>query len=104
MGSLGYEAFRFEPGGENIFSKRDDDKHNDTRQMLMPGVGSTTLQTCPDLTHLVEQYSGRDFPGMEDSVDTEVLNLIKLLECKYISTSNDFRPVDMSHKFRLFTL
>ena len=41
---------------------------------------------------------------MEGTVDTQVANLVSLIETKYLSTSQDYRPVDFAEKASFFTL
>jgi hypothetical protein len=41
---------------------------------------------------------------MEGSVDMEVAKLVHLLETKYISTPQEYRPVDFGEKASFFTL
>jgi len=41
---------------------------------------------------------------MEGTIDMEIAKLIHLLETKYISTSQDYRPVDFAEKASFFTL
>jgi len=41
---------------------------------------------------------------MEHTIETQVANLLKLIESKYISTNTDYRPVDLAQKLQYFTL
>lgn len=41
---------------------------------------------------------------MEGTIDTQVANLIQLIESKYISTSQDHVPLDFGEKSSFFTL
>ena len=50
------------------------------------------------------KYSGKDSKYLEKSVDDNILNLVRLLDSKYVSTATKFSPVDMAVKFQLLTL
>jgi hypothetical protein len=41
---------------------------------------------------------------MEGSIDAQISNLIHLIETKYISTSDNYRPMDFGEKASFFTL
>lgn len=41
---------------------------------------------------------------MEGTVDVQVANLISLIETKYLSTNEDYRPMEFSEKSSFFTL
>lgn len=50
------------------------------------------------------QYSGKENPTMETTIDSQIGNLVKLIEKKYISTSSEYRPLDFGEKGQFFTL
>lgn len=50
------------------------------------------------------KYSGKENEGLEQSIDRNVANLVRLLESKYLSTRTDYRPVDFALKSQFFTL
>jgi cytochrome P450 len=79
--ATGYMAFRFAPGtaGDSILSMRDDKAHARMRAKLMPG------------------YAGKTVEGVEKMVDEHVLQLVHVIETKYITLPGiDYRPVDFS--------
>lgn len=41
---------------------------------------------------------------MEGTVDVQVANFVNLIETKYVSTSEDYRPMDLGEKVSFFTL
>ncbi len=41
---------------------------------------------------------------METTIDTEISNLVKLIEDKYLSSPDSYRPVDLAQKTQYFTL
>ena len=41
---------------------------------------------------------------MEGSVDTQVMTFVNLIEMKYLSTSQDYRPMDFSEKTSFLTI
>jgi cytochrome P450 len=49
-------------------------------------------------------YSGKENLHMEDDVDYRLLQLFDLMESKYVSSENDYRPVDISRLYSYFTL
>ncbi|KAM0344986.1 hypothetical protein ACHAPU_006867 [Fusarium lateritium] len=81
-----YNALRFEPGKDNLFSTRDEDAHKKLRNKM------------------AVRYSGKENPSLEWSVDAQIANLIKLLETKYQSTEQEYDPVDFAEKAQFFTL
>ncbi|KAK2473230.1 hypothetical protein H9L39_15405 [Fusarium oxysporum f. sp. albedinis] len=81
-----YNALRFEPGKDNLFSMRDDDAHAKLRNKMAAG------------------YSGKENESLERTIDEHIAKLINLLETKYLSTDKDYRPVDFAQKIQFFTL
>ncbi|GKU10840.1 unnamed protein product, partial [Fusarium langsethiae] len=81
-----FESMRFEPGKDNLFSMRDEQGHKKLRNKMTAG------------------YSGKENPSLEGSVDSIIASFIALLETKYLSTENVYRPVDFSEKSQFFTL
>ena len=41
---------------------------------------------------------------MENTVDEHISRLVRLIETKYTSTTQDYRPVDFARKIQYFTL
>lgn len=41
---------------------------------------------------------------MEGSIDMQIAKLVHLIDTKYISTSDDYRPIDFGEKASFFTL
>lgn len=102
-------AARFREGEDSVLSMRDEKAHTELRAKLSPG------------------YSGKEVPGMnlrpkvwkrgpkrrltfrtsivgvEGIVDKSVAEMMNLLT-KYVSTRQDFRPMDLSEKTNFFTL
>ncbi|CEI70900.1 hypothetical protein FVEN_g9720 [Fusarium venenatum] len=83
---LGFESMRFEPGKDNLFSMRDEEGHRKLRNKMAAG------------------YSGKENPSLEGSVDSVIASFITLLETKYLSTENEYRPMDFAEKAQFFTL
>ncbi|OAR05796.1 hypothetical protein LLEC1_04638 [Akanthomyces lecanii] len=81
-----YNALRFEPGKDNLFSMRDDDEHMKLRNKMAPG------------------YSGKENESMERTIDEHIKRFIGLIEDKYLSTHGQYRPVDIARKVQYFTL
>ncbi|KAG5657686.1 hypothetical protein KAF25_007719 [Fusarium avenaceum] len=81
-----YNALRFEPGKDNLFSMRDDDAHKELRNKMTAG------------------YSGKENPSLERAVDAQIANFITLLETRYLSTEEKYHPVDFAQKVQFFTL
>jgi len=81
-----YIASRFTPGIDNMISNRDDAYHDVLRKKAMPA------------------YSGRENPQLERDVDETVLDLVRLIRDRYLTTDND-QPVKMelARKAQYFT-
>lgn len=82
-----YLSTRIQPGHDSVFSGIDEDHHTKRRAQLASG-----------------QYSGKENPGLENDIDTQILNWIHLIKTKYITTSKSFRPMDLARKAQYFTL
>lgn len=81
-----YNALRFEPGKDNLFSMRDDDAHLKLRNKMAAG------------------YSGKENESMERTVNEHIAKLIELIETKYLSSTGAYHPVDFAQKIQYFTL
>ena len=83
-----FNAMRFTPGKDNTLSMRDEKSHADLRMKLAGG------------------YGGKENPDLEATIDEQVLELVKLIERKYLSDSKRgvFKPMDLARKSHFFTL
>ncbi|KAF2998659.1 hypothetical protein E8E13_008015 [Curvularia kusanoi] len=81
-----YKAMRFDPDRDNLLSQRDEVAHTQMRAKMAAG------------------YSGKENTSMEGTVDDEIANFVHLIESKYISTGQDFRPIQFGEKASFFTL
>ncbi|EFQ31517.1 cytochrome P450 [Colletotrichum graminicola] len=81
-----YALSKVVPDQDSLFSLRDDQERKELKSKLSPG------------------YSGRENGGFEPGVDRVVAQFINLIESKYISTSNNFCPIEFSHKSQYFAL
>ncbi|KAE8453907.1 hypothetical protein EG329_007683 [Mollisiaceae sp. DMI_Dod_QoI] len=81
-----YDAMRFDPTRDNLLSMRDEEAHTKLRSKMAAG------------------YSGKENESMEATIDKQIQNLVNLIERKYLSTSTEFRPMDLGQKGQFFTL
>jgi cytochrome P450 len=81
-----YEAFRVDPSRDNVLTLRDDHLHNARRAKILPG------------------YTGKENLSMEGSIETQIARLVELIETKYLSTDQEYRPMDWGVKAQYFTL
>ncbi|KAK2767798.1 hypothetical protein FQN54_003957 [Arachnomyces sp. PD_36] len=81
-----FKGFQLEPPRDCTLSMRDNELHAALRSKLAPG------------------YAGKGIHALEKSVDTQIAKLIRLIETKYLSTDESFRPVDFSRKVQYLTL
>ncbi|KAK0739351.1 cytochrome P450, partial [Apiosordaria backusii] len=83
-----YETGRIIPGCNNIGCERDEKRH----KALRAKMGGA--------------YNGREngSRGFEGSIDRQVMNLVALIEKKYISTPGKLRPFDLCAKAHFFSL
>ncbi|KAH8764092.1 cytochrome P450 [Hyaloscypha sp. PMI_1271] len=80
-----YAGARLEPEYDSMFSERNEERHNMLRSKAAIA------------------YSGKDNKYLEQSIQDNIAKLVRLLNSKYISTT-EFRPVDMAEKLQLLTL
>jgi hypothetical protein len=50
------------------------------------------------------QYSGKENESMEGSIDEQIAKLVRLVETKYLSKADSYRPIDFGEKASFFTL
>ncbi|KAI9768093.1 MAG: hypothetical protein M1840_005127 [Geoglossum simile] len=81
-----YKAARLDPTSETVLSVLDETKHAELRAKMSAG------------------YSGKDNPHLEKCIDNRILDLVKLIEDKYISEGSCLRPMDFARKAQYFTL
>ncbi|KAK3988270.1 putative cytochrome P450 E-class, group I [Cladorrhinum sp. PSN332] len=81
-----YDMFRFDQPVETVLSLRDNTAHNDLRSRLLPG------------------YSGKDVDNLHSVVDKRIADFVSLIERKYLSTNDGFRPMDLAEKAQFMTL
>jgi hypothetical protein len=56
--NLGYNAFRFEPGKDNLFSMRDDDAHMKLRNKMAAGVSPCLVLFTVDVCSVAACNAG----------------------------------------------
>ncbi|KAK5659310.1 hypothetical protein OQA88_1403 [Cercophora sp. LCS_1] len=81
-----YDMFRFDQPVDTILSLRDNNAHAAHRAKLLPG------------------YSGKDVDNLHPVIDKRIGNFIALIERKYLSDKETFRPVDLAEKAQFMTL
>lgn len=86
---------------------RDEVAHTKMRTKMAPGVSNISPRpnntTSSRLTATV-QYSGKENESMNGTIDAHIARLISLLETKYLSTPDEYRPVDFAQKIQFLTL
>ncbi|KAJ2894578.1 hypothetical protein MKZ38_007401 [Zalerion maritima] len=81
-----YDGMRFDVSRDNLLSMVDDRVHNRVRRKLVPG------------------YSGKDVDDVEPKIMTNVERLVHLIESKYITTRDSYKPMDLARKASFFTM
>lgn len=82
-----HETFRFKVGMDNLFSERDERKHEDMKKKLAAG------------------YAGKDNPRFEAEIDERIQDLMNLIERKYVCTKEEpGRQMDFGEKAQFLTL
>ncbi|KAK1833684.1 cytochrome P450 monooxygenase lolP1 [Podospora conica] len=81
-----YETGRIIPGYDNIVTQRDDVKHKALRAQMTNAYRETSAF------------------AYEDGVDRQILQLVSLIDTKYISEAGSLRPMDLAAKIQFFTL
>jgi cytochrome P450 len=81
-----YNAFRFTPREDHIFSLIDEKKHTDLRRRVAPA------------------YGGKDVPHIESQIQKHVTAWVDLIKRSYISTDTETIPADLSSQAQYFTL
>jgi cytochrome P450 len=81
-----YNAMRMKPGFNNVLSERSEDRHKELREKMAQG------------------YSGKENPGLEQSIDGRVLDLVNLIDRKYISKGTSLKKMDLARIAQFFTL
>lgn len=81
-----YVAMRLMPGVDSVFSTRDEQDHNERRKKMAAG------------------YSGRENIACEGDIDDTVLELVHLIDSKYVSNPPEKMPqMDLGRKIQFFT-
>ncbi|EON98757.1 putative pisatin demethylase protein [Phaeoacremonium minimum UCRPA7] len=81
-----YDAMRFDPTKDNLFSMRDEVAHTKLRGKMTAG------------------YSGKENESMESTVEVQIARLVDLIESRYISSDLVYNPMDFAQKGQYFTL
>ena len=84
--SMNYYCMRLNPGKDHIFSTMDEVTHDDLRKKMTAG------------------YSGKENLTLENDIDEAILELVDLIDTKYISTAGDIRPMDLARKIQFLTM
>jgi hypothetical protein len=95
---------RLEPGRDNLLSMRDDVAHTKLRNKMAAGVSSVQAAYCCFADSCEPKYSGKENESMEGSIDRQISNLVRLIETKYLSTTQSYKPMDFGQKAQYFTL
>ncbi|KAJ9142909.1 Benzoate 4-monooxygenase cytochrome P450 [Pleurostoma richardsiae] len=81
-----YKGFQLDPPRDCTLSMRDSELHTVLRAKLAPG------------------YAGKGIEGLHESIDEGIARFVRLIEEKYLSTTEDFSPVDFARKVQYMTL
>jgi hypothetical protein len=82
-----YFGFRTAPGEDSLFSQRNTRAHGVLRKKLIGG------------------YMGKDNTEQtHDMIDNHVLKLAELIETRYVSSPQEYRPLDLSRLVRYMTI
>lgn len=81
-----YKAFKMDAERENLFTELNEQKHFEMRNRLSPG------------------YSGRDNPELEPEIDQIVMELVHLIQRKYLSVQSSLKPMDFAQIAQYLTL
>ncbi|WZH40486.1 uncharacterized protein QYS62_001419 [Fusarium acuminatum] len=83
-----YSSGRIIPKVDNVVSERDEVKHKAMRAKMAPGYS----------------YKENEGFGFEAGIDRQLLNFIRLIDRKYLSTTSESRPIDFAEKSQFFAL
>ena len=82
-----YAGSRLTPGVDNVFSERQEEKHDELRKKMAAG------------------YAGKENPHLESEIDERIHDLISLIERKYVCTEEEpGRQMDFGRTAQYFTL
>ncbi|KAL4810657.1 cytochrome P450 [Aspergillus unguis] len=81
-----YNATAFSHKLNHVFCERDEERHIDLRNRLVPG------------------YSGKENLHLEQSIDDQLTSLFNLIDSNYTSTPGNHRPVDFARLCQFLTL
>ncbi|KAL4877399.1 cytochrome P450 [Aspergillus karnatakaensis] len=81
-----YNATAFSHKLNHVFCERDEQRHVELRNKLVPG------------------YSGKENEHLEQSIDEQLTSFFSLIWREYTSTSADYRPVDFARLCQFLTL
>lgn len=82
--SLWYRAARLTPGVDNVLSELDEGRHNELRRRMAAG------------------YSGKENASLESDIDECILDLMNLIDSKYVSRDGSVR-MELARKVQYFT-
>jgi hypothetical protein len=107
-----YNATAFDHKLSHVFCERDEGRHIEMRNKMIPGVGlehcrQTVLsqhRTTTNFRLRYSKYSGKENEHLELSIDSQFLSLFRLVADKYTSTEKVFRPVDIARLCQFLTL
>ena len=83
----------------NILSEQDEKRHSELRAKMMPGVRHD-VNLPPELTN-IRQYTAKEVPDLEATVDDRVFDLIDLITREGVEKRS---PVDFAQCAQYFTL
>jgi hypothetical protein len=81
-----YAGQKLEVDHDNLISTLDEKLHTKKRAQMAIG------------------YSGKEILGLEETVDKHVLEFIRLIKRKYISSTSELKPMDLARKVSFFTM
>ncbi|KAK5652901.1 hypothetical protein OQA88_9378 [Cercophora sp. LCS_1] len=101
-----YMAFRFNPDKDHIGCERDNEAHSQMKLKLAPGVRIHPIdfdEIRRSLRKPALQYSGREIVNLEEKVDANIAEFLKLLETSYLSAPTETKAFDLAQKVQYFT-
>ncbi|KAK3324928.1 cytochrome P450 [Apodospora peruviana] len=81
-----YHSFKIGPYDHNMLSTTDETVHADLKAKVTPA------------------YSGKDVPGLEPAIDSQIASFKNLVRSKYLSTVTTTKAMDLGRTAQYFTL
>jgi len=95
---------RLNGDGDTMQSMFNKEQREMRKLQVMPAVSTIPGPESSTTKRRAPQYTGKDNDGFESCIDRAITSFVHLIDSKYISTSTEYKPLELASRFGFFSM